>query len=172
MEAQPLPDGRVKLILTHQEFGILNNSIIEVRSALAGNEAFVDRIGLSKEQAGSLFDEFLLLRYEKFGEPRPIDPRTGYAWWSSTEPRATGTAWDGLPKMDGELLLDGRVMLTLARGELRIFRNVVRGMLDTLRWDEREMAVRMRVSVGAAETMLAGLERLRQQVGREESGTS
>ena len=128
-----MSDGRTKLTLTRREFGVLNNSFIEVRLAFGGSEEFLDGIGLSEEQAGSLFDEFLLLRYEKFGEPRPIDPQTDRPWWSATEPRRTGTDWDQLPRMEGDLLADSRVVLRLARGALKLFQNLLRSMLDALR---------------------------------------
>lgn len=161
MEAERIPDGRMRLVLTHREFVVLIRSFIEVNTATHGDEAYLAHIGLSEAQTKSLWEEFLLLRYKKFGEPRPTHPRTGQVLWEPDEPRSTGTDWDELPEMEGKLLPDGRVELILARGELRIFRNLVISMLDALHWDESEMVVRVReMSVGDAEAMANQFERL------------
>jgi hypothetical protein len=170
MEAQLLPDGRIELILSRREFQVLNRSFIEVNTATHGDDAYPARVGLSEAQTGALFDEFLLLRYDRLGETRPIDPRTGKFWWTATEPRETGTAWDELPRMEGELLPDDRVALIVARGKLLIFGKLVKGMLDALRWDDRDVRVLVRMSVGEVEAIVAEFEHLHQALEDEEPG--
>jgi len=47
-----------------------------------------------------------------------------------TEPGKTDTAWDEKPKIDAELLPDGRVAYVLVRGELSIFAGAIDEMLE------------------------------------------
>jgi hypothetical protein len=44
----------------------------------------------------------------------------------------TDTAWDEMPKIDAELLPDGRIAYVLARGELSMFAGAIDEMLENL----------------------------------------
>lgn len=168
MEAGRLPDGRARFLVSRAGFSQFIALLAEAKGELWNKEEeFPARIGVTVEEFGSLQDELRLVRYGPLGYPRPRDSRTGGPW-GPTEPYATGTAWDELPKIKAEVLPDGRVALTLARGELAIFANAVEAALDELAptrwgWGAREFRSRQGLTVEEAEELVRELRRLDRQ---------
>jgi hypothetical protein len=172
MEAQRLTDSRVRFLVSIAGFDLLVALLAEAKSELWNKEEFPTRVGITSEEYESLQDELDLVRYGPLGYPRPRDSQTGGPW-GPTEPRRTGTAWDNLPKM--EVLADGRVALTLARGELAIFANAVEAALDKLAptrsgWGASEFQSRQGLRVGEAEDLISELRRLDRETRGESSG--
>src|SRR3712207_1734256 len=116
MEADRLPAGRVRLVLSRSEDAIVGHSL---REALYGNPRpdrdaalrFRDVTGISVAEAESLKDERSIISRGLFGPPANMseEDQGRYLRAAPEEPRETGTAWDRLPKMEAELLTDGRV---------------------------------------------------------------
>ena len=142
MEAEGLPDGRVRLVIlphprvrppAYEEFDRLIGFLSEAREGLCRRrDKFALRVGTTYEDACSLSDELLLNRYDLLGTPRPYDPSTGQFVGGVRGVRKTGTAWDEMPKIDATLLPDGRLTLTLGRGQLAIFANCAEVTLQKL----------------------------------------
>jgi len=143
MEAELLPGGDVRVIISplfevvppaYQEFDHLIGFISEAREGLwRQRDAFPTRIGTTYEELRSLNDELLLIRYDLLGTPRPYDLSTDRFDGGTKEASESGTAWDQMPKIEATLLSDGRLTLTLRRGELAIFANCIDVALDTLK---------------------------------------
>ena len=176
MEAQRLTDSRVRFLVSIAGFDLLVALLAEAKSELWNKEEeeFPERVGISVEEFESLQDELRLVRYGPLGYPRPRDSQTGGPW-GPTEPRRTGTAWDSLPKMEVEVLADGRVALTLARGELAIFANAVEAALDELAptrsgWGASEFQSRQGLRVGEADDLISELRRLDRETRGKSSG--
>jgi hypothetical protein len=132
MEAERLFNGRVLFMVSEGGFFLLGAFLGEpIHELRKKEEEFPPRVGVTLKEAESLHDEFFLIRYGVLGFQRDRDPRTGELW-GPTEVRSTGTAWDRLPKMEAEVMPDGRVALTLARGELGIFANCVEVAIEEL----------------------------------------
>jgi hypothetical protein len=77
--------------------------------------------------------------------------------------------------MEVEVLADGRVALTLARGELAIFANAVEAALDELAptrsgWGASEFQSRQGLRVGEAEDLISELRRLDRETRGKSSG--
>ena len=152
--------------MSRWEYSTLNNTLIEVLTALHGDEAaYRARIGASEEEVGALLDELSLVRYDVFGEARLRNPRDGSPW-GPTEPRKTGTAWDGLPKIEAKALDDGRITFVLARNELSVFENSLSVTLEALRFDDSELVSRMGRTAANLEGVMAEIGRVRLQLGR------
>lgn len=159
-------DGRTRLLVSRWEYSTLNNSLIEVLTALHGDEAaYRTRIGASEAEVGSLLDELALVRYDVFGNERFRDPRSGELW-GPFEPRRTGTAWDGLPKIEAAVLDDGKVSFVLSRNELSIFENSISVTLEALRFDDSELVSRMGRTAADLEGVMADIGRVRLELGR------
>lgn len=137
MEAELLPDGRIRLVLSRSEHGRVGNSLLEARS-VGDDPKLRTRVGVSMAEVGLLDDEWRILRRELFGMPKFHSERDRqmYLERMPTEPRRTGTSWDDLPKMEAELLPDGRVGYTLAWRELSIFAGAMDEMLHKLAPDK------------------------------------
>jgi hypothetical protein len=145
MEAEGLPDGRARLVITphprvrppaYVEFDHLIGFLSEAKEGLwRKRDESPTRVGITFEEAQSLMDGILLVRYDVLGVPRHQNPHTG-EFHGTTEVRETGTAWDELPKIGAGLLPDGRLTLTLGRGELAIFANCVDVAIESLGADE------------------------------------
>ncbi len=138
-----LEDGRIRLILPRKDefrVSMLHRSVFFNLSGFLGEaldrlgrkkHEFPARVGISYEQAASISDELFLIRYDVLGQARHQNPHTG-EFHGTTEVRRTGTAWDEMPKIEAELLPDGRLSLTLGRDELIIFANCVEVALEEL----------------------------------------
>lgn len=179
MEAEGLTDGRIQLIVApllgfsrpvYEEFdrfiGLLSNS---KELLWRKRDEFPIRVGITFEEAQSLSDELLLVRYDVLGETRPIDPPTGRYDGGPREIRSTGTAWDELPKVEAELLSDGCFALTLGRGELAIFANCVDVAIEELkakssRVGRSEFITRTSIEPEDAEAFRDELRRLDREV--------
>ena len=121
------------------------------------------------EEAESLNDELWIVGHDLFGYPENMseEHREMHDRVMLREPRKPGTAWDGLPGIEAELLVDGGISCTLARGELSIFVGAIDMMLENLapRRDEHgRVEVRLCVGAeieeaGALKNELRGLER-------------
>lgn len=183
--ATRLEDGRIKLVLPPKDefrVGMLYQSVFYSLSgflaeALSGlgrkQHEFPARVGISYEQADSLWDELFLISYDVLGQPRHRNPHTGELL-GTKEVRRTGTAWDRMPKIEAELLPDGRLSLVLGRDELTVFANCVDVALEELapRRSEvnySEWMTRTSTEPEEAEAFRDELRRLDREV-REESG--
>jgi hypothetical protein len=123
MEANLAPDGRVLFMVSGDGFFLLHTFVGEALSRLQWKKGeFPTRVGIAFEEASSLDDEFFLNREELLDYPRRGPEKV----------RTTGTVWDRLPKMEAEVLPDGRLALTLARGELGIFANCVEASIEEM----------------------------------------
>ncbi len=168
MEAGRLFDGRMRFMVSRAGFSQLVALLAEAKSEMWNKEEeFPARVGISVEEYGSLQDELRLVRYGPLGYPRPRDSHTGEPW-GPTEPRVTSTMWDQLPKVEAEILPDGGVALTLARGELAIFANAIEAALDELAprrsgWGAGEFQSRQGLTVKEAEELIDELRRLDQE---------
>ena len=139
MEAQLLSDGCTKLLLSRVEKGLIEGSLLNAlyRTPKPG-EVAVRRVrssmGVWAEEAMSLDDELSIIGDKLFGlfENMSEEDRERYEQVMPKEPRKTGTAWDDMPKIEAELLPDGRISYTLARGELSIFAGAIDMMLENL----------------------------------------
>jgi hypothetical protein len=77
MEAQRLPDGRVRFLASIAGFDLLVALLAEAKSELWNKEEeFPERVGITSEEYGSLQDELRLVRYGPLGYPRPRDSQT------------------------------------------------------------------------------------------------
>jgi hypothetical protein len=121
MEAELLSDGRVRLTVSFSELASANLAIWTTMGALhEGEERWRKLAGITYPQAWALTDEITGALYFVEGRPRTVDPRTGELR-PPVEPRSTGTAWDDLPRVEIEELLDAtklsdkRVVLVLPR---------------------------------------------------------
>lgn len=142
MEAEVLAGEHVRLVVAprrefvppaYSEFDLLIGLLSNSRELLwRKRDEFPPRAGITFEEAGSLVDELLLIRYGVLGEARPVDPRTGRHDAVRTKVNRTGSSWDDLPKIEAELLPDGRLSLTLGRGELAAFANCVDVAIEEL----------------------------------------
>src|SRR5215210_1681390 len=116
MDAEQLPDGRVRFLVSEHGFLFLHSWLGEAKGELWNKkEEFPKRVGTTFEEAESLGDEFFLIRFGPLGYPRR-DPHTKRLRGPDGV-RRTGTAWDELPKMEAQVLPDGRLELKLARAE-------------------------------------------------------
>jgi hypothetical protein len=109
-------------------------------------------MGVSAEEAMSLDDELSIISHNLFrsSENMSEEDRERYEQVMPTEPRKTGTAWDVLPKIEAELLPDGMISYTLARGELSIFAGAIGMMLENLTPRRNESGhAEVRLVVGA-----------------------
>ena len=128
---------------------------------------FRDLVGVTYTEGKTLYDELSIINRELFGPPQHQSERDRelYEQAMPREPSRTGTAWDSLPKVEAEVLADGRVAYALARGELSIFAGAIDMMLENLapRRDEQGRA-EVRLCVGAeieeAEALRDELRRL------------
>jgi hypothetical protein len=176
MEAQLLPDGRTKLLLSRREDRLIDLSLLNAlyRTPKPGEEA-VRRIRssmeVSAEEAMSLDDELSIIGDNLFGSPENMseEDRERYEQVMRKEPRRTGTAWDDMPKIKAELLPDGRISYMLARGELSIFAGAIEMMLENLapRSNESDRA-EVRLVMGAE---IEELEALRDELRRLDQET-
>lgn len=186
MEAELLPDGRVRLVLPHStkpsitcEFSHLSGCLAEARGLLGhkGDEypghnraAFQERVGITLEEAGAISAELMIIRYDLLrvgGGPR--NPRTGQREGRPPEPKSTGTQWDRLLRIEAEMLPEGGGMaLTLGRGELAVFANSVDVALEELgaktsRSGASEFWIRRTMTPEEAEAFRDELRRLDRQ---------
>jgi hypothetical protein len=160
MEAESLPDGRVRLVLSLGENRLLSYSLSETYAAARIDSEFRAHAGVSETEAGSLYDEWQILRRELFdlSKPHEYESEASRAWRTeeserlSKGPRETGTAWDDLPKMGAEPLPDRRVAYTLARGELSISAGAIDVMLAKVARD-RDMSSRNELFSRSGETI-------------------
>ncbi len=159
MEAQLLADGRTKLLLSRREESLIDLSLLNAlyRTPKPGEEA-IRRIrnymGVSAEEAMSLDDELSIISKELFGFPPNMseENRERYEQVMPKTPAGTGTAWDVMPKIEAELLPEGRISYTLARGELSIFAGAIDMMLENLAPDRsRGSRTEVWFCVGGAE---------------------
>jgi hypothetical protein len=174
MEAGSLTDRRIRLVLSRHEDSLLRYSLSEALPMLArGDSAFHAHVGISAKQAGSLDDEWSILRRQLFGLPDPTPFRESEGLWARymeyveslpTEPRKTGTACDDLPKMEAEPLADRSMAYTLARGELSIFAGLIDVMLVKVAGD-RDMSSRGELSARSGQT-IEEFEALRDELWR------
>jgi hypothetical protein len=171
MEAQLLPDDRTKLLLSRREDRLIELSLLNAlyRTPKPGEEA-VRRVrswmGISVEEAMSLDDELSIIGHKLFGysETMSDEDRQRYEQVMPKEPRKTGTAWDGLPKIQAEQLPEGMISYTLARGELSIFAGAIDMMLENLTPRRNESGrAEVRLVVGAE---IEELEALRDELRR------
>jgi hypothetical protein len=119
MEAELLPDGRARLTVSFSELSSANLAIWTTMGALHEDEGrWHAPAGITYQQAWALTDEITAVLYFVEGRPQTVDPRTGELR-PPGEPRRTGTAWDDLPRVEIEELLDAtklsdkRVVLVL-----------------------------------------------------------
>jgi hypothetical protein len=167
MEAENLPDGRTNLWLSRAEFSRLPVLLGEAdgwlrRKGARGIE-FLDRVGITPEEARSLRDELVITRNRVLDIPPLVLPPGELI--SRTEVRKANTAWDALPKVEAALLPDGCVVLTLTRGELAIFANCVDVMLQEMSYmgpegRDSEMHSRIGIRSWEAEAFRDELRRL------------
>ena len=160
-----MSDGRVRVVMPRKTFYRLTGFLGEALEVLwRKRNEFPSRVGLTYQEARSLSDERLIIRYGLLGDERPFDRRTGRPY-GPTKPRKTGTAWDALPKMKAEILPGERLSLVLARGELAIFANCVDVALEELAptrsvGGENEFHSRIGISTREAEAFRDELRRL------------
>ncbi len=117
-------------------------------------------------------DELSIISKELFGFPPNMsdENRERYERVMPKEPRRTDTGWDRLPKIEAELLPDGRVSYALARGELAIFAGAIDEMLRKLAPDKSKSSrteVWFRVGgveIEEAEALRDELQRLDREV--------
>ena len=174
MEAHLLPDDRTKLLLSRREERLIDLSLLNAlyRTPKPGNEA-VRRIrssmGISAEEAMSLDDELSIIGHNLFGHPENMsEDRERHEQVMPREPRKTGTAWDDMPKIEAELLPDGRISYTLARGELPIFAGAIDMMLENLTPHRNDSGrAEVRLVVGAEIEDLEALRDELRRLGRE-----
>jgi hypothetical protein len=116
---------------------LVSYSLLEALSTLAQDDSeYHAHVSVSAEEAGSLRDEWSILRRRLFDLPKPQEYESeAMRTWLTEElerlskgPRKTGTSWDDLPKMEAELLPDGRIAYALARGELSIFAGAAKNL--------------------------------------------
>jgi hypothetical protein len=167
MEAEGMPDGRARLVITphlrvrppaYVEFDYLIGFLSEAKEGLwRKKDEFPARVGITFEEAQSLMDEILLVRYDVLKVSRHQNPHTG-EFHGTTEVRETGTTWDGKQKIEASLLPDGRLTLALGRGELSIFANCVDVAVDTL--SKEEFFIRRSMTPEEAEAFRDELRRL------------
>ena len=135
MDAERLPDGRTKLQLSRAQLsqlpGLLGEADGWLRRKDASEAEFLGRIGITVEEARSLRDELVITRNRLLGIPPLVVPQTGELI-GVTEVRRSGTAWDSLPRLEGQKLSDDRFVLVLARGELGIVANCIDAMLQEM----------------------------------------
>lgn len=167
MMAEPLAGYHTRLALSREEFYDLTRFLGEALEVLA-KEEFPGRIGITYEEAESLSDERLLIRYELLGEKRPTDSRAGELH-VPTEPRRSGTPWDESPKMKAALLPDGRVALDLARNEIPVFASCIEAVLRELAPDgspsgENELHSRTGLSVEEAKRLMRDLSLIEAEI--------
>jgi hypothetical protein len=172
MEAQLLPDGRTELLLSHREESLIDLSLLNAlyRGRRKGRDSvarFRQLAGITYGEGKSLDDEFSILGRELFRPPQFQSERDRklYEQVMPKTPAETGTAWDGMPKIEAELLPDGRISYTLGRGELSIFAGAIDMMLENLAPD-RSKGSRTEVwfCVGGAE--IEEVEALRDELRR------
>ncbi len=115
----------------------------------------------------SLDDELSIIGDALFGSPENMseEDRERYEQVMPKKPRKTGTARDGMPKIEAELLPDGRVSYTLARGELSIFAGAIDMMLENLtprrnKSDHAEVRLVMGAEIEELEALRDELRRL------------
>ena len=167
MEAQLLLDGSVNFIAPQVGFDLLVTFLGEALWELRNEkDRFRALVGIRFEEAEALKDELLLIRYGPLGVARPI--LHNGELWGPTMVRRTGTTWDKLPRMEVELFPDGRVALTLARGELDVFANAMGVTLayqapNRTPSERDELNSRHGVSVEEIQAFIIGLEKM----GRE-----
>ena len=145
MEAEGLPDGRARLVITplfefvppaYDEFDRFIGFLAEATEQLwHAKDEFSARMGITLEETYSLREELSLIRHYVLGVRRHQNPHTG-EFHGTTEVRRTSTEWDVLPKIGAGLLPDGRLTLTLGRRELAIFANCVDVAIESLGVDE------------------------------------
>ncbi len=172
MDAALLPDGRVKLLLSRGEKGLIKNSLLNAlyrgsRQSRDSVARFHELVGITYVEGKSLNDELSLITRELFGPPQLQSKRDQelYEQVMPKTPTETGTAWDGMPKIEAELLPDGRISYTLARGELSIFAGAIDMMLENLapRRDElgrAEVSIVMGAEIVELEVLRDELKRL------------
>lgn len=178
MEARRLRDGRVMLIITplyefippaYDEFDRFIGFLAEATEMLwHAKDEFSVRMGIALEETYSLQDELSLIRYDVLGVPRHQNPHTG-EFHGTTEVKRTSTAWDDMPKIEAELLPDGRLTLTLGRGELDIFANSIDVAIEGLGAKEsksgrEEFRIRTSMTPEEAEAFRDELRRLDREV--------
>jgi hypothetical protein len=172
MEAQLLPNGRTKLLLSRPEIDLIGSSLLNAlyRGERKGRDRlarFRELVGITYVEGKSLDDELWIIHTELFGPPQFQSERDRklYEQHKPESPERTGTAWDGMPKIDAELLPDGRVSYTLARGELSIFAGAIDMMLENLaprrnESDRAEVRLVMGVEIEELEALRDELRRL------------
>jgi hypothetical protein len=123
MEAQLLPDDRIKLMLSRREESVIDLSLLNAlyRGRRQGRDRiarFRNLVGISRTEGKSLNDELSIIGKDHFGFPANMSEwdRELYEQVMPTEPSKTGTAWDEMQKIEAALLPDGRLSYVLARG--------------------------------------------------------
>src|ERR687894_2885308 len=109
MKTQLLTDNRTKLFLSRREDRLIDLSLLNAlyRTPKPGEDAgrrVRGWMGISPEEAMSLDDELSIIGHKLFGYPKNMseEDRERYERVMPKEPRKTGTAWDGLPKIEAE----------------------------------------------------------------------
>jgi hypothetical protein len=153
MEAQLLPDGRTKLLLSRREIDLIGSSLLNAlyRGARKGRDSlarFRELVGITYVEGQSLDDELWIIHTELFGPPQFQSERDRklYEQHKPVSPERTGTAWDDMPKIEAEPLPDSRASYTMARGGLSIFAGAIDMMLENLAW-RRDGPGRAEVSI-------------------------
>lgn len=176
VETKTLSDGRIELLLTRWEGRLIASSLLNSLYPAAGKESesagdISSHLGISLIEAESLKEELDLIDERLFGLPENMSEqdREMYRRVMPKEPRKTGAPWDGLPAIEADLLPDGRVSYTLARGELSIFAGAIDAMLQNLAPDKSghsrtEVSARV---VGATIEEAEGLRDELRQAGRD-----
>ena len=125
MEAEYLPDGRTKLWVSRAEFFRLPGLLGEATEWLRRKkDEFPERIGLTYEKVQPLREELRITRNRMLDIPPLVVPQTGEVV-GRTEIRRAGTAWDALPRIEGQKLSDDHFVLVLPRGVLAILANCI-----------------------------------------------
>jgi hypothetical protein len=168
MEAERLPDGRVRFLVSRAGFSQLMALLAEAKLGMRKKGGvFPARVGISVGKFESLQDELLRILYGPLGYPRPLDSWPGKLRGPTEAPK-TDQSWDSLPKLEAEVLPDQRVALTLSRGELAIFASAVEAALNELAptrsgWGASEFKARQGLTVEEAEGLMNELRRLDQE---------
>ncbi len=132
MEAEPRPDGCARLLVSASELNYLITFLIHAIDGLRNKrDEFLARTRVTFEEAESLEEELVLVRYHVLGVLRQGDPAADRLQ-EMTGPRRPGTAWDWLPRIEAEKLPGGGPALTLRREELSMFANCVDVALEEL----------------------------------------